>query len=144
MPTDLSDGGRISAVVASTRPTMMPPAKRAEHAAEAAQRHRYIGDQRKRRADVRIDVEEHRHDGAGKADQRRAEAPAQRKHPVLVDADQRHRAGILAGCLQRAAEVSAVDEEIERAEGGDRNQRADQLRHGQEDACHRDRLAAEP
>src|SRR5438477_142322 len=27
MPTDLSEGGRIKAVVASTRPTMTPPAK---------------------------------------------------------------------------------------------------------------------
>ena len=77
-------------------------------------------------------------------DQRRAEAPAQREHPVLVDADQRDRAGILARRFERAAEIGAVDEEVERDEGRNRDQRADELRHRQEDAADRDGLAAEP
>ena len=70
--------------------------------------------------------------------------PAQREHPVLVDADQRHRAGVLARGFQRAAEVGAVDEEIQRAERRDRYRRADQLRLRQEDAAERDGLSAKP
>ena len=97
MPTDFSDGGRIKRGGGLDQADDDAAGEGAEHAAEAAERHRDIGDQRERRADVGIDVEEHRHDRAGEPDQRRAEAPAQREHPVLVDADQRHRAGILAG-----------------------------------------------
>ena len=61
--------------------------KGAEHAAETAQRHGDVSDQRKGRADIRVDIEEDRHDRAGEPDQRGAEAPTERKHLVLVDTD---------------------------------------------------------
>jgi len=144
MPTDFSDGGSKQRRGSFDQADDDAAGKGAEHAAEAAQRHRDIGDQRKRRADIRIDVEEHRHHGAGQAHQCRAEAPAQREHLVLVDADQRHGARVFAGRLKGAAEISAVDEEIQRAERGDRYQRAHQLRHRQEDARYRDGFAAKP
>ncbi len=86
--------------------------KGAEHAAEAAQRHHHIGDQRKGRAHVRVDIEEHCHDGAGEADQRGAEPPAEREDAVAVDADQRDGARILARRLQRTAEVGVLDEQV--------------------------------
>lgn len=77
-------------------------------------------------------------------DQRGAEAPAEREHAVLVDSDERDRAGIFTGGFQRAAEIGAVDEEIETGEGENRNQCADQLRLRQEDAADRNGFAAEP
>jgi len=143
MPTDFSDGGRSNAVDASTRPTMMPPAKAPNTLPKPAKRHRHIGDQRERRADVGIDVENIAMMAPAKPTSA-ARDPSPARTPVLVDADQRHGAGILTRRLKGAAEISTVDEEVQRAEGGDRDQRAEQLRHGQEDSPDRDGLAAQP
>ena len=77
-------------------------------------------------------------------DERGAKTPAEREDPVLVDADQCNRARILARRLERAAEISVVDQHIERGEGRDRDERTGELRLGQEDAGDRDSLSAQP